>query len=174
MKALTYLLPMFVAACFLFVAGCESSDAVPKGQTSTGAAAPVPRYTGYVPAKVSIMPLTEFVRPGGDQNGSVVRAYVGLLDAFGSQIKAPVVFRFELYEHLQRSSERKGQRVAIWPDIDLKDAAKNNSHWREFLRAYEFRFDFEPRSNQTYVLEVTATCPDGKRLSAEYTLKHPQ
>ncbi|UCG58952.1 MAG: hypothetical protein JSU70_05465 [Phycisphaerales bacterium] len=172
MKAFTYTLLTFIAVCFLPLSGCESPEAVAEPRSGSDRVSPAPSYTGYAPVKASIMPLTEFVRAGGAEQASKLGAYVGLLDSFGSQIKAPAVFRFELYEHLQRSSEPKGKRVAIWPDIDLTDAPSNNSYWQDFLRAYNFSLDFEPKSNQDYVLQVTATCADGKRLSAEYVLRH--
>ena len=75
---------------------------------------------------------------------------VSLLDPFDCQIKSPGVFRFELYEYVQRSAEPKGQRVIIWPDIDLTECSENNNHWRDFLRAYEFNLDFGPQRNQCY------------------------
>ncbi len=125
----------------------------------------------YVPTKVDIMPLTELVTPGGTR-GSQVRLYVSLLDTFGSQVKAPAVFRFELYEYVQRSAQPKGKRALIWADIDLTDPTVNNGYWRDFLRAYEFSLPFEPTAAQTYILQVTCLCPNGSRLSAEFALKY--
>ncbi|UCE99762.1 MAG: hypothetical protein JSV82_01465 [Planctomycetota bacterium] len=126
----------------------------------------------YMPVKVHIMPLTEFTRPGDGGEMSGIKAYVSLLDEFDCQIKAPVVFRFELYEYVQPSAEPKGRRIAIWPDVDLTQAAANNQYWRDFLRAYQFNLDFVPQRNQSYILQVTSLCPTGKRLSAEFTLKN--
>ena len=40
-------------------------------------------------------------------------AYVSLMDVFGSQIKGPAVFRFELYEKVVRSSEPKGNKCSL-------------------------------------------------------------
>jgi hypothetical protein len=94
-----------------------------------------------------------------------------LLDSFGCQVKSAGVFRFELYERVERSAEPKGRRVVIWPDIDLIDAAANNENWRDFLRAYEFNLDFDLQGSQNYVLQVTCLCPGGKRLSAEFGLE---
>ena len=74
--------------------------------------------------------------------------YAALRDSFGSCLKAPGVFRFELYEYVQYSSEPKGKRIIIWPDIDLTDAAENNEYWNDFLRAYEFSLDLEQDMNQ--------------------------
>jgi hypothetical protein len=128
-------------------------------------------YTSYVPVKIDIMPLTEFVDTG-DAQKSKINIYVSLIDVFGSQIKSPGVFRFELYEHMQRSAEPKGKRNVMWPDVDLTDPIANNDYWRDFLRAYEFRFACEHANNQDYILLVTCLCPNGKRLSSELTLKH--
>jgi hypothetical protein len=124
----------------------------------------------YGPVKIDIMPLTEFTADNGEKL-SQIKVYVSLLDSFDCQIKAPSIFRFELYDKVLRSAEPKGKRILIWPDIDLRDAAKNNKYWRDFLRAYEFDLPFEPENNKSYILQITSLCPDGKRLSADFTLK---
>jgi hypothetical protein len=129
-------------------------------------------YTSYNPVKIDIMPLTEFVDVGDTEETSKINVYVSLLDSFGCQEKSPGVFRFELYEHVERSANEKGKRIVIWPDIDLTDAIKNNSYWRDFLRAYEFKLGFELQTNQSCVLQATCLCPSGRRLSAEFTIKH--
>jgi hypothetical protein len=118
------------------------------------------------------MPLTEFTTTNNGEKPSQIKVYVSLLDSFDCQIKAPAVFRFELYDKVLRSAEPKGKRVLIWPDIDLKDAAKNNEYWRDFLRAYEFDLPCEPENNKSYILQITSLCPDGKRLSADFALEY--
>lgn len=128
-------------------------------------------YTRFVPEKIDIMPLTEII-DAGDTQQSKIRIYVSLIDAFGSQVKSPGVFRFELYEYLQRSAEPKGKRAVIWPDADLTDPVTNNESWRDFLRAYEFSFPCEQTNSHDYILQVTCLCPNGKRLSSEFTLRN--
>lgn len=131
-------------------------------------------YTGYAPSRIDITPLTEVVPTGDAENGSTINVYVSLLDSHDSQIKSPGIFRFELYEYAQRSSDPKGRRVVIWPDIDLTTAAKNNEYWRDFLRAYQFDLDLEPSGDQDSVLQVTFLCVSGKRLSDEFVLKRAE
>jgi hypothetical protein len=128
-------------------------------------------YVRYAPVKIDIMPLTEFVEPNNVEGRTKVRVYVSLSDMFGCQIKSPCVFRFELYEHIKRSGEPKGKRFTIWPDINLNNVVENNKYWRDFLRAYEFNLDFEPQKNQSYILQITCLCPDGRRLSADFNIK---
>ncbi len=139
-------------------------------------------YSHFAPAKINIMPLTEFIsadnsarlvaaKPRDAAGQANINLYVSLVDSFGSQIKSPCVFRFELYQRVQRSSEPKGSRVIIWPDIDLTDPAANNEYWRDFLRAYEFNLPFEPSASQNYILQVTCLCPNVRRLSTEFALK---
>ena len=128
-------------------------------------------YTSYVPVKIDIMPLTEFV-DAEDTQQSKINIYVSLIDPFGYQIKSPGIFRFELYEYIQRSAEPKGKRAVIWPDVDLTDPVTNNDSWRDFLRAYEFSFPCEQTNSHEYILQVTCLCPNGKRLSSEFTLKN--
>lgn len=129
-------------------------------------------YTHYAPSKVYILPLTELTRPDTDEEQPKIKVYVSLLDSFGSQIKSPGVFRFELYKYVQRSIKPKGKRIAIWPDIDLTNPVENNKYWLDFLRAYEFNFPFESESDKSYMLQATCLCPNGRRLSAEFALKH--
>ena len=129
-------------------------------------------YSQYAPVKIDIMPLTEFV-PSANADGNLhIKVLLGVFDSFDSQIKSPSTFRFELYEYLPRSAESKGRRIIIWPDADLIDAAENNKFWRDFLRAYEFNLPFKPQKNQTYVLQATALCPGGKRLSSDFVLEY--
>ena len=127
-------------------------------------------YTRYAPSKIDILPLTEFVSSGNTQQ-SKINIYISLIDPFGSQIKSPGIFRFELYEYMQRSAEPKGKRAVIWPDVDLTDPVINNDYWLDFLRAYEFSLPCEQANSQDYILHVTSLCPNGKRLSSEFTLR---
>jgi len=171
-------LPMLLLTC----AGCEPvrTTGAPPDHNTAGAALCV--Y--YAPVKIDILPLTEFTTLDGSSEPHTIEAYVSLLDSFGSQIKSPGKFRFELYEYVQRSAEPKGGRAMIWPEsdlsdpnisdrywIDLSDPAANNRSWRDFLRAYQFNLPFKPAPGRDYVLEATCLIPDGSRLTAEFGLK---
>ncbi len=125
---------------------------------------------GFSPVGITILPLTELLRPTGDQ-GPRLNVYVSLVDAFGSQMKAPGTFRIELYDYVQRSADPKGPRIAIWPDIDLTGPAENHRCWRDFLRAYEFTVPTQASADKTYVIEVTCLATTGRRLSARRTLR---
>lgn len=156
----------------LFVLAYCGCDSVRFGNKQPGGTG-ISGYSHYGPARVDITPLTEFAVDGGGAI-SKIKVYVGLPDEFGSEVKSPGVFRFELYEYVQRSAKPKGRRIAIWPDVDLTEAAENNRYWQDFLRTYRFDLDFEPQANQRYLLQVTCLCPDGRRLSAEFSLKHAE
>lgn len=127
--------------------------------------------TTFAPDHIEILPLTELVEAVDDENGPQLNVFLSILDAFGSQMKAPGGVRFELYEHVQRSAEPKGQRIGIW-SIDLTDPAENNRYWRDFLRAYEFMLTLgtDASKSRTYVLEATFLRPSG-RLSTEWLLR---
>jgi len=126
----------------------------------------------FVPVKIGILPLTELSSPSNANQGAKLRVFVTLLDAFGSQMKAPGVLRFELYEYIPRSAQSKGPRLTLWPDVDLTGPAQNNKYWRDFLRAYEFVLDTQASRDKTYILEATCMYPDGRRLLGEYVLKN--
>ncbi len=176
----------------LLLAGCSQPQATPpkppmqragsedKPQEADQAIVPNPPSAirnpqlsaGFAPVKIAVLPLTELASPSDASQGSKLSVFVALLDAFGSQLKAPGVLRFELYEHIPRSAQPKGQRLTLWPDVDLTSPAQNNRYWRDFLRAYEFVLDTQASRDKTYILEVTCLCPDGRRLSAEHVLKN--
>jgi hypothetical protein len=127
----------------------------------------------YGPAHVDVLPITTVSVSSENSRDSTINAYVCLLDSFNSQIKAPVTLRFELFQHVKRSADPKGKRLAIWPDIDLTDPAVNNSRWQDFLRAYLFSLPLQRPSSagDTYVLQVTCFCLSGKRLSADFLVR---
>ena len=127
-------------------------------------------YISYSPVKIDIIPLTEYTAGTGSGEAPKIEVYVSLLDSYGSQIKSPGIFRFELYERAARSAEPKGKRIILWPDFDLTNVTENDNHWRDFLRAYEFSLPFESQTSQNYILQATCICPNGKRLSTEFTL----
>lgn len=158
---------VIISLLLLAVTGCGPADTDLSMKADSG----LSQLSAYGPVKIDIMPLTEFAADNDDEKPSKIKVFVSLLDSFDCQIKTPVAFRFELYEKVLRSAEPKGQRIIIWPDIDLKNPAKNNVYWRDFLRAYEFDLPFEPETNKSYILQITSLCPGGKRLSAEFTLK---
>jgi hypothetical protein len=149
-------------------ANVTEHSATPPGEDAVKAAPPSGATT-FAPVKIGILPLTELSTPAAGQNAKL-NAFVTLLDAFGCQMKAPGVLRFELYEYVPRSAQLKGQRLVHWPDIDLTSPAENHRYWRDFLRAYEFELDTQVSRDKTYILEVTCLCPDG-RLFCDYILK---
>ena len=132
-----------------------------------------PFYTRFAPTKIDVLPLTGLTKTEASQR-TRLNLYVSLLDAFGSQIKTPGVFRVELYDYVQRSAEPKGRRTAIWPDIDLTDPIANNKHWNDFLRAYRFDLPLEQGGGQDYILQVTCLCPTGSRLTSNFTLRNQE
>lgn len=156
----------------LFFSGCDNTQSMPGRITEAEYGQPnkISVYAEYSPVKIDILPLTEYKINEKTQEGEI-NLFVSMLDEFGSQIKSPCIFRFELYPKVQRSSDPKGGRVMIWTDMDLIDPKVNSDYWQNYLRAYKFSLLFELQSNQTYILEVTCMCPNGRYLSSEYTLK---
>ena len=158
--------------CLAVWAGCEPPPVTTEPrQTPNKDPNDVGFYVQYAAAKIDILPLTELAIAGDDDEPSQIRLYVSLLDPFGSQIKSPGIFRFELYRHVQRSAEPKGGRIVIWPDIDLTDPGVNDKSWRDFLRCYQFSLDLTAQAARSYVLQATCLCPNGRRLSTEFLLK---
>jgi hypothetical protein len=178
MKTTIKIMQIFFVLLLLAAVGCEAPEVGPK-RSETPSKAPTDcneafAYASYVPVKVEIMPLTEYTASDSSEEEPKIEVYMSLSDSFGSQIKSPGTFRFELYEKVPRSAEPKGKRIILWPDIDLTDIAENENHWRDFLRAYEFSLPIESKTNQNCILQVTCICPNGKRLSAEFPLKQTE
>jgi hypothetical protein len=162
----------------LVAGGCETGPQGTKPPAGQGmqvaeqGTALVP--TGFGPAKISILPLSEITGAAGIGQDAQLDVYVALLDAFGCPVKAPCTLRFELYEYVRRSAQAKGQRLIIWPDIDLTRPADNHKSWRDFLRSYEFQLNLRVERGKTYVLEATYLGADGRRLSSECAIRAGQ
>lgn len=171
MKSLHIEIALLILAFALAEMGCRPgvlpSASVVENEDGPIETAPCTRYA---PVKLDIAPLTEFL-PADKTHRPRIKLYVSLLDPFGSQIKSPGRFRFELYEHVQRSAEPKGRRIAMWPELDLTDPVTNNEYWQDFLRAYEFTLPLDQAAGESHVLQVTYFCPSGRRITAEFTLK---
>jgi len=166
----TAVVVIFAVSCVISLAGCEP-DGSP-GQVSSGTSGDA--LGAYVASGVHIVGLTEITPVSEGSWQGKLNVYVDLMDSFGCRVKSPGLFRFELYEFVPRSSEPKGRRIFFPPDIDLTDAAENNKRWRDFLRAYQFELDldFSPRPDESFVLEVTFTTPQGRRLRDTFQLSY--
>ncbi len=160
--------------CLVLIAGCESNTtALNKPALNTNSDKHAILFADYAPVQVDVLPLTAFTAIDKNEPDllSAIRVYVSLYDIFGSSVKYPGTFRFELYEHVAHSSKKKGKRLVLWPDIDLVDVTKNNKYWQKFLLAYEFVLEFEPNPEQNYILQITFQSPLGSYLSADLVLK---
>jgi len=150
-----------------FFSGC------PKSNPQSGNAA-LREECVYSPLRAHIVGLTSVKSDPAGGSKAIISAYVSLHDRFDSNMKAPGVFRFELYEYVMnsRSSEKRGKRLYVWPDLDLNDAVANNSYWKDYLRAYNFVLDpkIDLSVPKPYILQVTFLTP-GKRLGDLFPLK---
>ena len=173
LKFIKFTFQMFILILLFLNFSCEQSSTSPETIGLDNSEQSITAYSQYFPVKIDIIPLTEFIDVGDGQQAEI-NLYVSLLDSFGSQLKSPCIFRFELYQRVPRSAEPKGRRAIIWPDIDITDPVINNEYWRNFLRAYEFNLPFQSESTQGYILEVTCLCPNNKRLTAEFSLIRPE
>jgi len=130
-----------------------------------------PSCACFSPAKVEVLPLTELIAGSGEaSSGCRINLYLSLVDRFGSQVKAPAIFRFELHETGLGAGDPVGTRTIIWPDFDLTSPTPNNRYWRDFLRAYQFELPFQPQQDRNYLLSVTCLLPDGRTLSTQWPL----
>jgi hypothetical protein len=129
---------------------------------------------GFAPVRIAITPWTEIKGQTHEEGTQHIRVFLRLVDAFGSELKSPGIFRFELYEKVPRSAEPRGRRLMMWPDLDLTAAEQNNVHWQDYLRSYEFTLGFDPPDAGPFVLEATFIPPEGRRLTCQYLLSSAQ
>jgi len=149
-----------VSLLLLAVAGCQVSEKLPDKQPGTFQKASI-----FVPQKISFNQLTEFSKPWQ------ITAYIDVSDQFGSRLKAPGIWRFELYSKVARSADAAGGRVKLWTDFDLTDATENNILWQDYLRCYKFELNLDSELSGTYILEAECFTAEGKRLSDRIELK---
>ena len=167
MKAANF--AVIAAVIAITAAGCEIPDnpTDPNISTARFRQHTIPAACVFTPERIRIIGLTEIIPDASLSDEAVLSIYVDIFDAWDSHMKAPATFRFELYEFVPRSSESRGNRLMIWPDIDLTDPAVNNSYWHDYLRTYIFdlQMNFRPAPDTTFTLEATCITQEGKRLS---------
>jgi len=131
------------------LAGCGTHQNVTTAGNQSGTPGPV--------QQLRISALTEFVRLP-DHPQVHLKAMTELLDASGQSVQLPCIWRFELYHFVPRSSEPRGFRITLWPDVDVTATAEDDTHWEAFLKGYEFYLPLEEelQPGKKYVLEVTA------------------
>ena len=169
MKTISFPTKLFFVLAIAFYAGCSTQP--PGADSSPALFHDSTPCSHFGPARIDVLPITSIAPASAADRDATINAYVCLIDAFDSQIKAPVIFRFELFQRLQRSADPKGKRLIVWPDIDLTDPAVNNNLWQDFLRAYLFSLPLQKTSAENCILHVTVICPSGKRLSADFIVR---
>ncbi len=174
MKAANF--AVIAAVIAITAAGCEIPDnpADPNISPLRSQQDTIPAGCVFTPERIRMIGLTEIIPDAGLPDEAVLSIYVDIFDAYDSHMKAPVTFRFELYEFVPRSSESRGRRLIIWPDIDLSDPAVNNGYWQDYLRTYHFdlQMNFRPAPETTFTVEATCTTQEGKRLSHKRQIKY--
>lgn len=153
-----YIIPVCALLCMLVCCGCEEEQM--QTVSSDSPSAKIQASCLFVPEKIRFNQLTEFA---DDQRISV---YIDMLDQFGSRMKAGAVWRFELYEYVPRSTESRGTRLYIWPNIELTDAKANFDLWQDYLRCYKFDLDFDIdlAADKTYILQAVCFTAQGRRI----------
>jgi hypothetical protein len=167
---------VIAAVIAITATGCEipENSADPNATPARFGQGTAPVACVFLPERIRMIGLTEIVPDADLGDEAVLSIYVDIFDAWDSHIKAPARFRFELYEYVPRSSDSRGNRLEIWPDIDLTDPAVNNSYWHDHLRSYIFnlQMNFRPAPETTYILEATCSTAQGKRLSSKRQIKY--
>ena len=102
---------------------------------------------------------------------SDLKIYVDLLSKDRVNIAAPAIFRFELYNYQPYITNKRGQRVFIWKDIDLRDQKSAQKHWRSIFNSYEFNLSLPIALSKTkYLFVATIIVSDNKRIETSYVI----
>lgn len=154
----------------LFLSGCDMQFPA----SNLPSEKPLQNTCAYVAANVHIMGLTEIVPTQSTGGQAILKVYIDLMDSFDRRMKSPGVFRLELYEFVPRSSDPRGGRLFIQPDLNLTDPAENDKYWQDHLRTYRFDLplDFVPEPGSAFIIEATFLPPGGKRLNDRFHLKY--
>ncbi len=161
----------FFVAVLLFYAGCSGPPGESGQLNLPFMQSDAALYARYAPARIDILPITT-INPATSSAGDyTIDVYVGLVDSFGSQIKYPATFRFELFQQVRHSTGQKGKRILIWPEINLTEPVMNNRYWQDFLRAYQFSLPLEKPDFETTILQVTSISSSGKRLTVDFPIR---
>jgi hypothetical protein len=160
---------LLAGVAMFFLCGCEQQYS-PAPRPEKEAITEFETLNDYQPVKAVFLPLSDVRSSDKAADPDTITVYIALQDGAGSSVKAPVVFRFELYQFSPLSADPKGKRLYIWEDINLNTFKENNRYWRDYLRAYEFRLLYNCPDCRKYVLEVTCMNPSGTRLLADIIL----
>ncbi|MDX2116304.1 MAG: hypothetical protein SFZ24_11895 [Planctomycetota bacterium] len=167
------------AAALLNAAGCgvESKGGglrpVTDPSASAGASS-APAAWPFVPARLSIHPLTRVVRSGPGSAGATIDAHVELRDAAGDEVKGVGRLVFELERDGGGIEGMTGrERISRW-ETDLTDLAANSSAYDRVTRTYRFQLTGLPEDMpgaRRFVLRATLTPPGpgATPLSAEHS-----
>ena len=140
---------MLLSLAAFALIGCEMPES--PGQS------PVDGPGSAAVGRVQISPLTEFIASPEKPGSCQLKVLLEVFNAQGLPVSIIGTVRFELYEFRPLSSDPRGRRLSIWPELDLGNAADAENYWSQLLRGYEFYLpvDFTPGSGKKYVLEVT-------------------
>lgn len=121
---------------------------------------------------VDIVGLSEISLIDEARSISHLKAFVDLKDRWGEKIHENVILRFELYEYVPRSSERKGTRIFQWEDIDT--SGNGRVFWNEVFDSYQIDLSLNKALNkeQRYVLFLTVFTSEGKRLEDQEVIHY--
>ena len=180
MSRLRGLVPVLLSAAWAALPGCRPTQMSGRKWQAllprTGASlSPRRKEVPYpisllLPEEIQIDSFTgtrTFDKAGGIK-GIDVR--VKALDAYGDVTKAFGKFRFELYQHRDRSTDPKGTRLGLW-NVDLSDPKINVRHWDNIPPGYKFKLQWS-RSipvGKKFMLVAVFSSPFTERLFDERT-----
>ncbi|TWT44087.1 hypothetical protein RAS1_04940 [Phycisphaerae bacterium RAS1] len=161
-------LPLAIALVLLPAAGCHDGAEITTED---------PQVASFIklmtPAKIEVDRFTKPVSFARDGTADGLEVMVATRDVAGDPIKVCGTFNFELNAHRAASSDRIGQRVALWR-VDIADEKSFKAYWENFPRFYRFelKLDEAPLPAGRYVLSTWLVVPGGDRLFDEYEFSY--
>lgn len=154
---------------FVVLTGCASTPINHEASQRQALLLLMPKRIEIVEPFTRVTSFDEDASPDGIE---LLLQAVNSLDNPGVMIVGEI--RFELFEFIPASGDRKGARLEYW-DVALASEEDQRDHWNQVTQMYEFRLRVDPSvlpMENRYVLAVMYQSPLGDRLSTDCLIEY--
>jgi len=154
------------AVCAAMATGCQQH----RGDVD-------PMVELLLPQRVRIVePFTEFTSFDDDERPDGITVLVQPIDSFGDSVKIAGLVRVELYNYIQASGNRAGNRVCEPWEISLTTQSQQRRYWNTVTGMYEIPVKLPAGLSlgaRKYVVVLTYNTPLETHLTDEATIELP-
>ncbi len=160
---------LLVSTPLLVLSGCATAPMTQDAAQLHALSLLLPKRIEIVEPFTNVKSFDDDASPDGIE---LLLQAVNSLDNPGQMIVGEM--RFELYEFVPASGDRRGRRLEYW-DLALATEESQRDHWNQVTQMYEFRLRVDPAVlpiDDRYVLAVTYNSPLGDRLSTDCLIEY--